>query len=280
LSDSGKVSSTPSVLHKLIPYSVVAATSAQLYLVNNSTTSDTIHNKWAIVICIQIAQTLSIIACLPYVISTPPTDPHNANSDLEAPDSSQKLGSILRCLTPDLSKFSHHSTSSIESRKSALKEKISPPCHPLATHGLIRASPSLDSHTFRHHHLSPAIPPPPPPPAPLPCAAPPANVFNRLISVPHCRPGTASSDLDPLGIPRTLNDVGFLPAPDWDTDVEEVESRRGSGAGHASEEYVFNRHHVVSAAEERDVFDAGRECKRFVPPLPSPQVWRQPPRSF
>ena len=70
-----------------------------------------------------------------------------------------------------------------------------------------------------------------------------------------------------------LHDVGFLPAPDWDTDVEDEAER-------AVEEYVFNRHHVVSATEERDVFEMGRECKWFVPPLPSPQVWRQPPRLF
>jgi hypothetical protein len=129
----------------------------------------------------------------------------------------------------------------------------------------------MDSRTFTHH-LSDTAPP-------LSSSNPPENIFNRLIPVPHCRPGT-SSDLDPLGIPRSLNDVGFLPAPDWDTEVEEVDSRRNSVSTRPVSEYVFNRQKVISISDEQNIYDIGRECKRFVPPLPSPQMFRQPPRAF
>jgi hypothetical protein len=247
----------------------VAAVSVQLYFVISTSASDPTYDKWAFVICTQLAQSLSIVACLPCPYSHA-ASACNEENDLESTDVDREQTTYLGRLTPDMLKSSPRSTQSSDSRKSSLKENISPPCHPLATHGLIHTSPNMDTRTFTNNPSCAA----PPLPATNPCE----NIFNRLISVPHCRPGTSSSNLDPLGIPRTLDDVGFLPVPDWDYEAENVESQRNEISARPVSEYVFNRQKVISVSDERCIYDD--LCKKFMPPLPSPQMSQQPPRAF
>lgn len=158
---------------------------------------------------------------------------------------------------------SHTSKPSIDSQFT-LEPVASPYCRPLATHGLVRSSPSCDSYNFPRIPSNVALP--------LSTPEPPENVFNRLIR------SSSSLDLDPLGTLRNVEDLGCLPAPDWDND--DVEAGRASPERRPTSEYVFNRSKVISVPEERTMFDVGKEWNGFVPPLPTPQMLKNPPRAF
>jgi hypothetical protein len=114
---------------------------------------------------------------------------------------------------------------------------------------------------------------------PLSTPEPPQNVFNRLVGVSDAGPSSYSLDLDPLGIPKTMTvtDLGCLPAIDWDDDED---SGRASPERRPTSEYVFQRSKVISVPEDWPLYDIGQEWNGFVPPLPSPQTLRKPPRAF
>lgn len=141
----------------------------------------------------------------------------------------------------------------------------SPYCHPLATHGLTRSSPSCDSYNFPRIPSNVALP--------LTTLEPPRDVFNRLIR------SSSSLDLDPLGSPRNVDDLGCLPAPDWE-EAEDVGSGRATPERRPTSEYVFERSKVISVPEERNMFEIGKEWNGFVPPLPTPKMLADPPRAF
>lgn len=141
----------------------------------------------------------------------------------------------------------------------------SPYCRPLATHGLTRSSPSCDSYNFPRIPSNVALP--------LSTLEPPQNVFNRLIR------SSSSLDLDPLGAPRNVDELGCLPAPSWE-DNDGVESERASMDRRPTSDYVFERSKVISVPEERTMFEIGREWNGFVPPLPTPKMVQNPPRAF
>ncbi|KAJ4371894.1 hypothetical protein N0V86_008448 [Didymella sp. IMI 355093] len=114
---------------------------------------------------------------------------------------------------------------------------------------------------------------------PLSTPKPPVNVFNRLIR------SSSSLDLDPLGTPRNLEELGCLPAPDWEYEEaeeakEDAESGRISPERRPTSEYIFQRSKVISVPEERNMFEVGREWNGFVPPLPTPKMLKDPPRAF
>jgi hypothetical protein len=97
------------------------------------------------------------------------------------------------------------------------------------------------------------------------------NVFNRLIR------SSSSLDLDPLGTPKNIDDLGCLPTLDCE---DEEESGRVSPERRPTSEYVSNRSKVISVSEERNMFDIGQEWSGFVPPLPTPNIIKNPPRAF
>lgn len=163
--------------------------------------------------------------------------------------------------------FSHVPQRSIDSHN-PLEPVISPYCRPLATHGLVRSSASCDSYNF------PRIPSNIAPPLSSP--EPSVNVFNRLIR------NSSSLDLDPLGTPRNLEELGCLPAPDWEDEEleEDAQSARVSLERRPTSEYIFQRSKVISVPEERSMFEIGKEWNGFVPPLPTPKLLNKPPRAF
>jgi hypothetical protein len=213
----------------------------------------------------QIAQTLSVVsACLPGLHPLVVKDmgdtasSHSTKVEKEVRWDSKTFGSLS----------SHSSKSSVEST-AEFEPIVSPYCRPLATHGLVRSSPSCDSYSFPRIPSNIALP--------LSTPDPPKNVFNRLVGASEEQLGSSSLDLDPLGIPRSVNDIGCLPAVDWD---EDVESGRISPERRPTSEYVFNRSKVISVPEDRNMYEIGPEWNGFVPPLPSPQMLRKPPRAF
>lgn len=247
--------------------SIIAAVVAQMYFFNISVPASSINSSWNTTLCMQIAQTLSVVsACLPGLHPLVAKDmsenssPHSPQPDNTTHWDTKKFGSLS----------SHSSQPSIDSH-TALEPVISPYCRSLLTHGLVRSSPSCDSYSI------PRMPSATEPTQPTLYA--PENVFNRLVGVSAARPGSSSLDLDPLGIPRAVFDLGCLPlpSPDWDGDVE---SGRASPERRPTSEYVFHRSKVISVPEDGSLLEAGEGWKRFLPPLPSPQMLRRPPRAF
>ena len=248
--------------------SIVGAVSAQLYFFNASSTSSSLTESWATTICMQIAQTLSVIsACLPGLHPLVAKDmsetssTHTAQNDDGSRWDANRFGSVS----------THISKPSVDSKASrdlhmTFGPLEAPYCHPLATHGLTRSSPSCDSYNFPRMTSNLT--------APLSPLKPPQNVFNRLVR------SSSSLELDPVGSSaRNVDELGCLPAPDW----EEVED--GDDEGEADErrptsEYVFERSKVVSMPEERTMFEIGKEWTGFVPPLPTPKILANPPRAF
>ncbi|KAJ8108367.1 hypothetical protein OPT61_g8223 [Boeremia exigua] len=243
--------------------SVIAAVGTQLYFFNAAADVSSTADDWAISLCMQVAQTLSVIsACLPGLhplIAKEMNDTASVNTPRNTSEShwdSKKYGSLS----------THKSHPSVDSN--ATVEPIgSPYCRPLATHGLVRSSPSCDSYNFPHLPSNVALP--------LSTLEPPVDVFNRLIR------SSSSLDLDPLGTPKNVDDLGCLPAPDWDEEeVEDLEAGRASPDRRPTSDYVFQRSKVISVPEDRNMFEIGKEWNGFVPPLPTPGILTNPPRAF
>ncbi|KAF3037408.1 hypothetical protein E8E11_004495 [Didymella keratinophila] len=248
--------------------SIVVVVSIQLYFFNTWVASLSVVQSWVVSLCMQIAQTLSIVsACLPGLhplvakdmsdTSSTHTETHRRRPRGDA----RKFGSLS---------YSHVSQRSIDSHN-PLEPVISPYCRPLATHGLVRSSVSCGSYNFPRLPSNIALP--------LSTPEPPVNVFNRLIR------SSSSLDLDPLGTPRNLEELGCLPAPDWEYEEvegiqEDAQFGRVSPERRPTSEYIFQRSKVISVPEERNMFEIGTEWNGFVPPLPTPKVFDDPPRAF
>lgn len=214
----------------------------------------------------QVTQTLSIVsACLLGLHPLLAKDMSDTSSiytetnGLESRWDARKFGSLS---------YSYVSQRSIDSHNPH-EPAISPYCRPLATHGLVRSSASYDSYSFPRFPSNIALR--------LSTPEPPVNVFNRLVR------SSSSLDLDPLGRPRNLEELGCLPAPDWeDEEVGEMQENAQSGSNipdrRPTSEYIFQRSKVISVPEERNMYEIGREWTGFVPPLPTPKVFDNPPR--
>ncbi|KAF2995386.1 hypothetical protein E8E13_004239 [Curvularia kusanoi] len=255
--------------------SIVAAVIAQLYCSNASAPSSSLPSIYATTISTQLAQTLSVIsACLPSLHPLVAKDLHSPNPSHNARNSdgshwdARRFGSV----STHISKPSVDSTTTHPLHMTFSPPVESPYCHPLATHGLTRSSPSCDSYNFPRIPSNIALA--------VEDLEPPQNVFNRLIR------SSSSLELDPLGS-RNVEDLGCLPASDWDdndddndNETGDVESGRATPERRPTSEYVFERSKVISVPEERTMFEIGREWNGFVPPLPTPKVVGEPPRAF
>lgn len=243
--------------------SIIAAVGTQLYFFNAPTTGPSTSNDWFITLCMQIAQTLSVVsACLPGLHPLVAKEMNDTDSMVTAHSESgshwdvKKFGAIS----------SHKSHPSVDSDVT-VEPVESPYCRPLATHGLVRSSPSCDSYNFPRLPSNIALP--------LSTLEPPVNVFNRLIR------SSSSLDLDPIGTPKNVEELGCLPAPDWNDDEDEDEdSGRVSPERRPTSDYVFQRSKVISVPEDRNMFEVGKEWNGFVPPLPTPRMLKNPPRAF
>lgn len=248
--------------------SIIAAVSVQLYFFNSWVASPSIEESWSVSMCMQIAQTLSVVSvCLATSGCKSGKDMStilSRHTEIDGPEprwDARKSGSLS---------YSHIPQRSID-WNNPLELVISPYCRPLATHGRVRSSASFDSYNFLRIPSNIALP--------LSTPEPPLNVFNRLIR------SSSSLDLDPLGTPRNLEKLGCLPPPDWENEeTEELEEQAQSGRvspeRQPTSEYVSQRSRVISVPEERSMFEMGGEWNGFVPPLPTPKPFDNPPRAF
>ncbi|KAF2795416.1 hypothetical protein K505DRAFT_239928 [Melanomma pulvis-pyrius CBS 109.77] len=223
---------------------------------------DFTFHYWRTVLCIQVAQNLSVItACLPYLhpfiisILAGRTQPDSLVFEHTA-----------KCNFKEYfctgSKFdSISSQSSSRPMKNATDLEY---CRPLATWGLDRSSAHLHSQHFNRFpsHIA----------APITGPAPPENVFNRSVHIESLRPGNSSKELPP--IPKTLSQVGVLPLVDWDTDGSDRDSAGSSASRRPASDYVFNREKVISVPENHELY---REdyWRKYPPPPMSPKYPRE-----
>ncbi|KAF9728882.1 hypothetical protein PMIN06_002424 [Paraphaeosphaeria minitans] len=274
--------------------SVVAAVSAQLHFFNARHIDDFTYENWRTVLCIQVAQNLSIItACLPSL--------HPFIVKMLA--GSIKSEEIMTCGErhfQNMSLFSRRRDfDSISSQSSGMpikQEKEEEYCAPLATYGLDRASTHLISPQSNRFPLNVATPRASP--------EPPKDVFMRSVEIPTSasrsaslrRKSTVRTVRNSRGIPeipeipKSLSEVGVLPLIDFDSDSKTSDIRSEASSQQNSQRsrrprsgYVFNRSKVISVPEEsflRDQREEEQYYKKYYPPLPSPKTPRQPPRAF
>ncbi|KAF2439639.1 hypothetical protein P171DRAFT_436271 [Karstenula rhodostoma CBS 690.94] len=269
--------------------SVVAAVSAQLHFFNARHTEDFTYESWRTVLCIQIAQNLSIItACLPSL--------HPFIVKMLA--GSIKSEEILTCgeHSPLVSwltgRRAFDSMSSQSSSMPIKQEKKEEYCAPLATYGLDRASTHLISPQSNRFPLNIATPRASP--------EPPKDVFMRSVEIPTSasrsaslrRKSTVRTVRNSIGIPeipeipKSLAEVGVLPLIDFDADSNTSDRRSKTSSQQSRRppsDYVFSRSKVISVPDEsflRDQREEGQYYKKYYPPLPSPKTPRKPPRAF
>jgi hypothetical protein len=226
--------------------------------------NDWSYNYWAIALCQQIAQNLSVITtCLPCLhpfisrLLAGTTEPETVEFNSAPPRVRQFM---------DKKTASSESTSSQPSPASdtLFSEKAIDVsyCHPLATYGLDCSSNHV---RFPSNVAKPVFTPTP------------ENIFNRRIEIEEVslRPPTSSSTTTRLTMPKNLGDVGVLPMIDWESDSStSSKSQTRSSPRQPTSEYVFKRQQVVSFPDESYLYEDG--VKRFTPPLPSPLVHTWP----
>jgi hypothetical protein len=251
-----------------LDFSIVAAIGAQLHFMNTSGPNDWSYKYWATVLCLQIAQNLSVItACLlclhPFIVGilAGTTEPETVELNGE-----RRLCQLIDKKTASFESTSLQSSPGSETFFSDKAIDVSY-CHPLATYGLDRSSNHV---RFPSNVAKPVFTPTP------------ENIFNRRIEIEEVpsRPPTSSSTTTRMKAPKHLGDVGILPMIDWDSDSSTSgKSQRRSSPRQPASEYVFKRQQVVSFPDESYLFEDG--VKRFTPPLPSPLMnsW-PPPRAF
>ncbi|KAJ4299288.1 hypothetical protein N0V90_004532 [Kalmusia sp. IMI 367209] len=267
--------------------SIVAAVGAQLHFFNARRTGDVTYDYWRTVLCIQIAQNLSVItACLPslhpFIVKMLAGSIKNENiKQFVCPRKDKIIAFFTRRKAFD-------PMSSQSSSIPIRQEKEEEYCAPLATYGLDRSSAHLTSPQFNRFPVNAATP--------VESPNPPENVFMRSVEIPSVsrqsslrRPSTIrnSRGIPQIPeIPKSLAEVGVLPLIDYDTDSSI--SDRGSGTSSQASrrppsEYIFNRSKVISVPEEshlREQREEGQYFKKYYPPLPSPKAPRKPPRAF
>lgn len=287
--------------------SIVAVVATELYYFNHYVLKDSAQ-YWRVVLCVQIAQNLSIItACLPclcpFIIKILGGSVQTESIRLHCKSHHEftmcglipprKRGGLARADGKiDYDPMSSQSSALVNSENE--KKKASEYCRPLATYGLDRSSAHLHSQHFNRFPSNSTVQ------IADPESPPPKDVFMKPVSIPASRPTLshsrqnsrtpphsrkASKSLshsrtpsDVPQIPQTLSDVGVLPLIEWDSDSSDPGSGRSSPGRRPNSEYVFNRSKVISVPEEshlRDGDDAGEYYKKYYPPLPSP---KKPPR--
>ena len=267
-----------------------------MHFLNARRLVDVTYDSWRTVLCIQIAQNLSVItACLPslhpFIVKMLASSVEEENANMPNYLKKSKL----------LAYFSRRNgfdpMSSQSSGIPVQREKDEEYCAPLATYGLDRASSlpvSPQPNRFPDRVATPAASPDPP-----------ENVFMRNIEIPSVsrqssmksmrsmrsarRPSTArnSRGIPQIPeIPKSLAEVGVLPLIDYDTDTTESDKASNTSSQKSRRppsEYIFNRSKVISVPEESYLREQGEEqqyYKKYYPPLPSPKAPKKPPRAF
>lgn len=284
--------------------SIVVAVSAQLSFFNRYVSaSDYTYTYWRTVLCVQIAQNLSIItACLPclhpFIVKIIAGTISATSIQYDCPATDK----VLKLFTTKPRNRSFDAASS-ESSSQPIQEKqdvTTEFCAPLATYGYLDRGSSANLNPGHCRFPSNVA-------QPLSTPNPPENLFMAPVNIPPSRPMTTYSSAASVGrkpsspppVPSNLNEVGFLPAIDWDSDSSDRDSRRNSldgepeptnaavGCGRSSagsrrppSEYVFHRSKVISVPEESHLTeDGGPYWKKYYPPLPSPKIPRKLSRS-
>lgn len=297
-----------SIFQVLTVISIVAAISVQLYYFNRYVLI--FAEYWRIVLCVQIAQNLSIItACLPclcpFIIKILGGSVQRERIRVDYLGLGKKGARVRRDGKVTYDPMSSQSSALVGSDGD---EKKGPPdyCHPLATYGLDRSSAHLHSHHFNPFPLNGTLH------VADPESPPPTDIFNSPVSIPAQRPAISHSrqqsssrtlaqhprkhsrshthsrtPSDVPQIPQTLSDVGVLPLIDWsDDESNDPNSGRSSQASRRpNSEYVFNRSKVISVPEESHLREGndhhdGEYYNKYYPPLPSPKAPKKPPRNF
>lgn len=274
----------------LIVPSVVAAVSAQLKFLNARRSQDITYDNWRIVLCVQIAQNLSVItACLP---SLHPFIVKMLAGSVKSEDIVTSEERHFLNMSWFSKRRAFDSMSSQSSDATMRQEKKQEYCAPLATYGLDRASTNPMSPQSSRFPLNVATPRASP--------QPPKDVFMRSVEIPTSasrsaslrRKSTVKTVRNSIGIPevpeipKTLSEVGVLPLIDFDSDSNMSDARSEASSKQSRRppsDYVFNRSKVISVPEEgflRDQREEGQYYKKYYPPLPSPKTPRKPPRAF
>ncbi|KAF2260658.1 hypothetical protein CC78DRAFT_584562 [Lojkania enalia] len=238
--------------------SIVAAVAAQLTFFNRYSSSwDFTYVYWRTVLCVQIAQNLSVItACVPclhpFIL--------RIISGAEKTDG-RILECLERCNFKDCFRKNRSKFNSMSSQASSLPIKEDY-CRPLETHGLDRSSSRLN---FQHIRIPSNVA------TPITDPNPPENFFNRIVEIPRSRPQTAGSQKDLPPIPKTLSQVGILPVPEFDIESSDGDSARSSPRKRDSG-YVFKREKVMSVTRASKFCEEQEEQYwRKYPPPPSPR---------
>ncbi|KAF2472368.1 uncharacterized protein BDR25DRAFT_312921 [Lindgomyces ingoldianus] len=235
--------------------SIVAVVITQLVFFNRYCKSpDITYSYWRTILCIQIAQNLSIItACLPCL--------HPFILGILA-GTTQTECFAFQCKTRShFQDYFRRKSFKLDSQRSStsptpMREESY--CAPLATYGLDRSSAHLNSQHFNRFPTNVATP--------IVGNNPPENIFNRSIEIPRSRPGTSASQIGlPAVPPKTLSQVGVLPIIDWDTDSSDRDSGRSSPSRRPNSDYVFNREKVISVPEAGKLYEEDY-WRRYPPP--------------
>jgi hypothetical protein len=221
--------------------------------------SDFTYTYWQTALCIQIAQNLSVItACFPcfhpFILGILAGKTSTDGRILECPNKCfERFMSVFR------KDFKFDSMSSQSSTVPLDKEKTDY-CRPLATYGLDRSSAHLSSQHFNRFPANVA--------KPVFTPAVTENIFNRIVEIPHSRPGTSDKEIQPP--PKALSQVGVLPLIDWDTDSSDRSSGRSSPSRRRDSDYIFKREKVISVPEGGKMYEEDWMGK-YPPPPPSPR---------
>ncbi|CAI6332054.1 unnamed protein product [Periconia digitata] len=277
--------------------SIVAAVSIQLYYFNRYTLEFTEY--WRVVLCVQIAQNLSIITaslpCLsPFIIKILAGSVQTENIRFRGTQKFTMCGLIPPKNNGSKQNEGKISYDPMSSQSSALvnsdgeKKKASDYCRPLATYGLDRSSAHLNSQHFNRFPSNSTIQ------IADPESPPPKDVFMAPVAIPTYRPtiphsGNGSQNAShsrnpsktrahsrtPSDIPQNLSDVGVLPLIEWDSDSSDPGSGRSSLTRRPDSTYIFNRSKVISVPEESHLREGENQdeyYKKYYPPLPSPKL--------
>lgn len=238
---------------------IVAAVAVQLTFFNRyQSPHDFTYNYWRTVLCVQIAQNLSVItACFPcfhpFILKILAGKISTDGRVLEYPG--QCFQNFRRMFKKD-AKFDSMSS---QSSTAPLDQEKMDYCRPLATYGLDRSSAHLNSQHFNRF--------PPNVAKPVFTSKATENIFNRVVELPKSRPGTSEKELPPP--PKALSQVGVLPVIDWDTDSSDRSSGRSSPARRRDSDYIFKREKVISVPEGGKMYE--ESWKKYPPPPPSPR---------
>jgi hypothetical protein len=294
------VSSLPDLLNNhLTSFSIVIAIAVELHFANSYATSpDYTYDHWQTVLCVQIAQNLSVIsACLPCLcpfilnILSGETKLMPVRKEYKPNAPACRIGRHLKGWCPETFDPMSSDTSELP-----LKEKTDDEyCKPLATWGLDKGSVHLQTQSNRLPANGKNVA------TTVQELKPPQDIFMRRVSTPMSmrtdsvrRPGTShshSKELPPVpAIPKSLAQVGVLPSSGWDADsndstqgndspnLNSIFSERGrsdspSSLRHRDSEYIFKRSNVISVPEDHAFFEQ-EYWKKYPPPPLSPPVIR------